>query len=218
MTKDWHVVGFKPTVDFSIKYTGVSKWNKVRCICHIFTKDVAISIHYSVLKIKVMKRNISAYLLMITIFATAMVGCNSKPKDPEIKASVVTALNANPQTTGLAVNVTDGVVTVNGEVKDASAKAEVTTIASDVKGVKSVQNNVTVAAPAPAFVEITADDPLTTGVKDATKDFPGVTATVNDGVITVSGELKSADWRRLKIALDGLRPKKVDAAGLKILK
>jgi hyperosmotically inducible periplasmic protein len=165
-----------------------------------------------------MKRNIPAFVLLITIFATVIAGCNSKPKDPEIKASVLTALNANSQTTGLAVSVTDGVATISGEVKDASAKAEVTTIASGVTGVKSVQNNVTVAAPAPAPVEITADDPLTSAVRDATKDFPGVTATVNDGVITVKGELKTADWRKLKIALDGLRPKKVEAAGLKILK
>ena len=53
-------------------------------------------------------------------------------------------------------------------------------------------------------------------MKDATKDFPGVTATVKDGVISVNGELKSADWKRLKMSLDGLKPKRVDASGLKI--
>ena len=67
-------------------------------------------------------------------------------------------------------------------------------------------------------VAITPDDPLTAGVRDATKDFPTVTATVNDGVIAVSGELKADDWKKLKMALDGLKPKKVDAAGLKISK
>ena len=55
-------------------------------------------------------------------------------------------------------------------------------------------------------------------VKDATKDFTGITATVKDGIIYVTGELKSADWKKLKMALDGLKPKKVDAAGLKISK
>jgi len=45
-----------------------------------------------------------------------------------------------------------------------------------------------------------------------------VTATVNDGVIAISGELKAPDWKRLKMSLDGLKPKKVDASGLKISK
>ena len=77
-----------------------------------------------------------------------------------------------------------------------------------------MQNNVTVAAAAP--VEIAGDDALTKGVRDATKDYPSVKATVNEGVISVSGELKSDQWRKLKEALDGLKPKRVDASGLKI--
>jgi osmotically-inducible protein OsmY len=163
-----------------------------------------------------MSKRISTLFLLfgaISILSITSPGCKSAPKDADIKTSVESALNANPSTTGLSVSVNDGVATISGEVKDATAQASASSIAAGVKGVKSVQNNVTVAAPA---VVITPDDPLTIGVRDATKDFPGVTATVNDGVITVTGELKSADWKRLKMALDGLKPKKVDASGLKI--
>ena len=46
------------------------------------------------------------------------------------------------------------------------------------------------------------------GYRDATKDFPTVTATVKDGVITVSGELKSDDWKRLKMALGWVETQK----------
>jgi osmotically-inducible protein OsmY len=61
-----------------------------------------------------------------------------------------------------------------------------------------------------APVEVSADATLQQGVTDATKDFPGVNATVNNGEITVTGNIKRADWQRLKPSLDALNPKKVN--------
>ena len=109
----------------------------------------------------------------------------------------------------------DGVVTLSGEAKSESAKAQAEEITKSVKGVKNVINNSTVAAPPPAPVEpapvvINADDALTKGVNDLLKDFPGVKADVKDGVITVSGEIKRASWLKLKPMLDALRPKKIE--------
>jgi hyperosmotically inducible protein len=168
-----------------------------------------------------MKQKLARMLLLfgaIALISSATPGCKSKVKDADVKTAVEAAIAANPDLNGLMVDVKDGIATVTGEVKDATAQAAVQTSVAAVKGVKSVQNNVTIAAPPPPPVEITADDPLSSAVKDATKDFPGVTATVNDGVISVSGEIKSDAWKRLKMALDGLKPKKVDASGLKIAK
>ncbi|HUR66735.1 MAG TPA: BON domain-containing protein [Chitinophagaceae bacterium] len=164
-----------------------------------------------------MKKSFNTFLMLlavVTIFS-AVPGCKSKPKDADIRTSVEKALNSDPETSSLMVDVRDGVATISGEARDAAAKASASVIAGKVKGVKSVQNNVTIAQ---APVAITADDPLSAGVRDATKDFPGVNATVNDGVISVSGELTAANWKRLKMTLDGLKPKKVDASGLKISK
>lgn len=170
-----------------------------------------------------MKQKLARLLLLfgaIALISSATPGCKSKVKDADVKTAAEAAIAANPDLNGLMVDVKDGIATVTGEVKDAAAQAAAQTAVAAVKGVKSVQNNVTIAAPPPppAAVEITADDPLTSAVKDATKDFPGVTATVKDGVISVSGELKSDAWKKLKMALDGLKPKKVDASGLKIAK
>lgn len=167
-----------------------------------------------------MKQQFSRLLLLVAtvaLISSISPGCKSKPKDADVKSSVETALRANPETNGLMVDVKDGVVTLSGDAKDEEAKTKASELATAVKGVKSVQNNVSVAPPPPP-VEITADDPLTSAVKDATKDYPTVTATVKDGVISVSGELKSDAWKKLKMALDGLKPKKVDASGLKISK
>ena len=62
-----------------------------------------------------------------------------------------------------------------------------------IPGVEKVVNNLTVPPPppAPAPVTITADDPLTKGVNDAIKDYPGVTAAVKDGVSLVFNKLKN---------------------------
>ena len=169
-----------------------------------------------------MKQHIARSLLLIATVAfmsSSITGCKSKVKDADIKATAEAALATNPDLKGLSVDVKDGVATISGEVKDASAQAAAQTAVAAVKGVKSVENNVSVAPPPTASpVTITPDDPLAKGVKDATKDFPSVTATVNEGVIAVSGELKAADWKKLKVSLDGLKPKKVDASALKISK
>ncbi|MBB1284208.1 hypothetical protein HRH25_07480 [Flavisolibacter sp. BT320] len=68
----------------------------------------------------------------------------------------------------------------------------------------------TTTAPAPtAPVEISGDAELRRGVEDATKDYPGVEATVQDGVITLSGTIEKDRYLNLKQALDALRPKQV---------
>lgn len=47
-------------------------------------------------------------------------------------------------------------------------------------------------------------------VKDATKDFPGVTATVNNGEVTLTGNIKRDDLPRLMQSVQALSPKKVN--------
>ena len=163
-----------------------------------------------------MKRMLTAIALSALFFY--LPACKGKVKDADIKTEVEAALAASPDYSGLAVDVKDGAVTVSGQVQEAAAKTALQSRITAVKGVKSVQDNTTVAAPAPMVAEpvIAADDPLTKGVTDALKDHPGIKATVTDGVITVTGEASAAEWRKVKIVLDGLRPKKVDAKGLTV--
>lgn len=61
-----------------------------------------------------------------------------------------------------------------------------------------------------APVEIATDDQLTNGVKDATKDFPGVTATVNNGEVTLTGNIKRDRLPTLMQSIQALHPKKVN--------
>jgi hyperosmotically inducible protein len=167
-----------------------------------------------------MKVQLNKFLLLFpALLLTTLISlnsCKSKVKDGDLKSSVEAALRANPETAGVSVEVKDGVATLGGQVTDESARAKASELAKATPHVKSVENNITVSAPPPAPVEISPDEALTSRVKDATKDYPGVTATVNDGVVSVSGNIKRDAWRKLKEDLDGLKPKKVDASGLKI--
>ena len=65
----------------------------------------------------------------------------------------------------------------------------------------------TVAA---APVEIASDDQLVSDVKDAVKDFPGVTAAVNNGEITLTGDITRERLPKLMQGLHALHPKKIN--------
>ncbi len=148
----------------------------------------------------------SIALLVFGSFAT-LESCKSKPKDADIQAAIATQASSYP---GLSATVNDGVATLTGTTTDESMKTGFESAVKSVDGVKSVVNNITVTQPAPAAVEVTADDPLSKGVMDATKDFPNVKATVEDGVITLTGELNRSQLPTLMQSLNSLKPKKIE--------
>lgn len=141
---------------------------------------------------------------MAAALSISLVSCG--PKDAEIKTGVEEKLKNTP---GVTVDVKDGVATLSGTFADDAAKAAAETEAKSVKGVKSVVNNATVAPP-PAPVVVSADQTLNTAVTAVVNAYPGLIANVQDGVITLTGEVKRADLPSVMQALNALRPKKVD--------
>ena len=146
-------------------------------------------------------KSLAFVALLLTIGIT---GC--KPKDADIKAAVEKSFSDQASLAGTTVEVTDGVVTLGGEVPDEAARSLAETTAKSVKGVKSVNNNTTPPAP----VVIAGDDVLSKNVMDAVKDYPTVVATVNDGVVTLTGEIQKASLQKLMMSLSALNPKQVD--------
>ncbi|PUZ27180.1 BON domain-containing protein [Chitinophaga costaii] len=152
-----------------------------------------------------------------------MISCKGKPKDSDVQAAVTTALQTTP---GVSADVKEGVVTLSGTVSSQADKDAAESAAKLSQGVTSVVNNISVTPPAPAPAPDTtaasmtapADVALKTSVDAIVKDFSGIKADVKDGVVIITGESKADRWKRLKIALDALKPKKVDASGLTITK
>lgn len=146
---------------------------------------------------------------MLIMFSMFIIGCG--PKDADIKANVEEKLKTNTAMTGaMTVSVNDGVATISGECKDEECKKMCGDLAAGAKGVKSVVNNCMVAAPPPPPMATTSDDALTTGVMDATKDHPTVKASVNNGVITLTGDIKRSDLAKLMMTLNTLKPTRID--------
>lgn len=149
--------------------------------------------------------------LAVIMFALAVGFVSCKPKDADIKTAVEQAISAIPDAAGATIEVKDGIATITGEFKDETARIAAETAAKAVKGVKSVVNNGTVAAPVVvAPVEISADAALISAVADAVKDFSTVKADVKDGIITLTGEIQKTNLPKLMMSLNALKPKKVD--------
>lgn len=145
-------------------------------------------------------KSLAFIALIVTIGIT---GC--KPKDADIKTAVEKSIASVPELTGTTVDVKEGVVTLGGELKDETAKALAETTTKVVKGVKSVTNSITIEAP----VVIAVDEVLTKNVADAVKDYPTVVAVVNDGVVSLTGEIKKDALPKLMMALSSLKPKQI---------
>ena len=154
-----------------------------------------------------MKKYSHRFTIVLIFLLSFCSSCG--PKDSKIKADVEASLKSSGMPE-ISATVDKGVVTLSGECKDEAGRSSVESMVAKVKGVKQVVNNCTVAAPPPAPVVISQDDALSKSVTDATKDYPGVNASVKDGVITLTGDIKRADFQKLMMTLQSLKPKKVD--------
>ncbi|HEV8080442.1 MAG TPA: BON domain-containing protein [Chitinophagaceae bacterium] len=140
---------------------------------------------------------------LILFFSMFIISCG--PKDADIKAAVDKTIQVDNGMAGITSSVTGGVVTLTGECESETSKAKCSDLAKSVKGVKSVINNCTVQMP----VLVSPDDTLRKNLTDATKDYPGVTASVNDGVVTLTGNISRANLAKLMKSVNDLQPKKV---------
>ncbi|HVE60327.1 MAG TPA: BON domain-containing protein [Chitinophagaceae bacterium] len=154
-----------------------------------------------------MKQNLVHTSLALVLFASlALPAC--KPKDSDIQASINEKTRANAQMSNVSVTVVDGVATLTGQCPDAACKTSAEDIADDVKGVKSVVNNIVVDTPAP--VVINDDATITTSVNPIVAKYPGVTADVQNGTVTLRGNIKKDDLQKLMMALQESNVKNVN--------
>ena len=150
-------------------------------------------------------------ILLAVFLSASVLFFSCKPKDSDVQTKITEKFAATPECTGASASVMDGVATLTGEVKDEACKNMAETTAKDIKGVKSVVNDLTTTPPPPPPAPaVNPDSELTKGVTDATKDFPTVTAAVNNGEITLTGSIKRADLQKLMQTLNTFKPNKIN--------
>jgi hyperosmotically inducible protein len=174
----------------------------------------SISSHIKIKKME--KRFQRCLVLFVSVLVLGASSCAKKLKDADIQANIESVLNADADMANMMVTVQDGVATLSGECKDEACKAKCEAAVAKVEGVKSVVNNCTVA-PAPAPVVPPVTDTLSQAVADAVKDFPGVKTELNDGVLTLTGEIERSRLQTLMQSLNALKTmgiKKIESADL----
>lgn len=155
------------------------------------------------MKLLTVSRNWVWLAVLVLVFAAC------KPSDEKIAEAAKDKIGAIASS--INVSVADGIATLSGEVKDDATKAAAEAALQGIKGLKSVVNNLTVPPPPPPPVVINPDDVLRKGIDSvfAAKSIKGVTATVADGVVTLTGNAKKADLTKIMQAAMELKPKKV---------
>ena len=137
-----------------------------------------------------MKKSVFTFLVPLAI-AFVMVSC--APSDEQVTESVQQALSANTSLSPVSASVEKVVVTLTG--------------VKGIKGVKSVVNSLTVKpkGPSPEELRRNADTALLTKVNEnlSTYKVQGVTASVTDSIVTLTGSIKRAELQNaMKAAME----------------
>lgn len=143
-------------------------------------------------------KNFKILGMIALVLLVGLTSCG--PKDETIQKGVNALLSS-----GMAASVTDGVVTLSGEVENMELVTSKLENIMEVKGVKSIENNCTVAVPAvPEIIIPEVNSELKSMVTDALKDFPGVEYALNEGQVALSGEISKAKLLPLMQILQGM--------------
>lgn len=147
--------------------------------------------------------------VLFPVMLVLLLACKQQPSDDQLRQEVSGKVSAI--STAVTASVSGGIVTLSGDCPDDNCKIASESAAKEVKGVKQVVNNIVVTPPAPPpVVTISGDDSLKNALTAVTNDFKTVTTTVNDGVITLTGEIKRSDLKNLMERVHALKPKKVE--------
>lgn len=153
------------------------------------------------------KVRLMSLLTLFLLIGVGFTACdNVKDSDLEIKA--IEAISTNPDATDVDITVMDKVATISGSVADDATKGYIESTVQDVKGIKSVVNNLMVIPPAPDYSEM--DATLNDALPDALKDHPTVKAEVKDGIIILTGEVNEKDLPMIMEKVSALNPLKVE--------
>lgn len=156
-----------------------------------------------------MKQRKSILLACLAMMGILLYAC--KPSDAKLQKEVNDKLSTAAP--GVIAEVKGGVATLSGEVMDDAAKTTAEDAAKGVKGIKSVTNNVLVTPPppTPAPVVINPDDLIRNSVDSVLKvaGISGVTASVANGEVTLTGSIPKADLKKVMQAANEAKPKKV---------
>lgn len=160
-----------------------------------------------------MKLSMKALTLGVVaiIVMSISAACNRGPSDETLVKNVQAKLKADPTLAKSPITVTasSGIVTLVGEVTSEANKSRAEELAKGVEGVKSVTNNLVTKPQMPVIAQ---DEPLKTQVMAnfAKYGIKGVTVTVANGEVTLTGNIARAKLQDVMKAVNEAHPKKIN--------
>lgn len=153
---------------------------------------------------------VKVFTVLMLAIALFMSACGKS--DADLQKAATDKLAAD-KVVGVTVAVKDGVATLSGEVADAAVKSKAEATVKGVEGIKSVTNSCTVK-PAPTPPPPSPDKMIEGTVNQAISKLAiaGVTATVTNGEIVLTGTVSKADLTKVMQAANeakGTNPAKV---------
>lgn len=150
-------------------------------------------------------------LFMMACVLLAGIGLQScKSNDQKIKDEIQKVIGTNYNTVN--ANVKDGVVTLTGTVDSQQTRSAAETAARSVKNVKSVVNNIMVNNSSSTTNSVAADDAAmraTITSRLSAAGFQSVKVEVNNGEVTLTGDLNRTDLTRVMQIANESSPRRV---------
>jgi len=153
-----------------------------------------------------MKKSI---LFIACVLFTGLAFQSCKQSDQQLNNDVEKVLKEKYPT--LSASTKDHVVTLMGTVDSEQEKAGAETSVRSVKNVKNVMNNIMVRQQEPAAPMVAPDGTLKTDImaKLEAGGYKDVKVDVNNGEVTLSGDLKRSDLTKVMQIANESNPKKV---------
>lgn len=136
-----------------------------------------------------------------------LMASSCKPSDDQILKTVTNVATAvAPRVT---VKVLNGVVTLNGVIPDSLTKLDLDTAILKMKGIVALHDE---AAILPLADSVKAHDKIIAHTIDSAfhaNNIAGITVSVYNGIITLSGNTTAADFKKIQQVVDNVHPRKV---------
>lgn len=154
------------------------------------------------------KMKVKVFTVLTLAFALFMMACGKS--DADLQKAATDKLTAE-KVTGVTVAVKDGVATLTGEVADAAVKSKAEAAVKGVEGIKSVDVAKLTLKPLPTPPPPSPDKMLEGTVIEGLKKkgIDGVTVTVANGEVTLTGKVDKAKVPEVMMVANEAKPSKV---------
>lgn len=152
---------------------------------------------------------VRVFTVLAISLALALSACGGK-SDADLQKAAADKLAAD-NVTGVTVAVNDGVATLSGEVENITVKSKAEASVKAVEGIKSVTSTAVTLKPLPPPPPPSSDKMLEGTINEALKkkNITGVTVSVSNGEVTLSGTVDKAKVAEVMMAANEAKPAKV---------